>query len=139
MLLLKASALWLLILFCAVLNGGFREAVLLPRLGTPSALVLSGVLLCVCIVAVSLLFGRWLGLIGNWQALSVGLLWLCLTLAFEFGFGRLVQDQSWPEMLQAYKFQDGNIWPLVLVVTLFAPLLAVRARGRTQGEPQRGA
>jgi len=139
MLLLKASALWLLILVCAVLNGGLREAVLLPRLGTPVALVLSGVLLSACIVVVSLALVRWLGRLGTLQALSVGLFWLCLTLAFEFGFGRLVQNQTWPELLEAYTFRDGNIWPLVLVVTFFAPLLAVRARGRIPGEQQSGA
>lgn len=139
MLLLKASALWLLILACAVLNGGLREGVLLPKLGTPVALVLSGVLLSACILVVSLALVPWLGHLGSLRALAVGLFWLCLTLAFEFGFGRLVQGQSWPELLQAYAFKDGNIWPLVLVVTFLAPLLAVRARGRTQGEQQSGA
>lgn len=133
MLLLKASALWLLILVCAVLNGGFREAVLLPRLGTTTAYALSGALLSTCIVAVSLVFVRWLGRLNTSQALSVGLFWLCLTLAFEFGFGRLVQNHTWSELLEAYTFKDGNLWPLVLVVTFFAPLLAVRVRRQTQG------
>jgi hypothetical protein len=117
-----------------VLNGAFREAVLLPKLGTPIALLLSGGLLSVCIVVVPLVFVRWLGRLSTSQALSVGLCWLCLTLGFEFGFGRLVQNQTWPELLEAYTFKDGNILSLVLVVTFFAPLLAVRARGRTQGE-----
>jgi hypothetical protein len=139
MLLLKAFALWLLILFCAVLNGSVREAVLLPRLGTTIALVLSGVLLCLCIAVVSLVFVHWLGRLGTAHALSVGLFWLCLTLAFEFGFGLLVRNQSWPELLEAYTFKDGNIWPLVLVVTLIAPLFAVRVRGRARKEGQSGA
>jgi hypothetical protein len=37
MLPLKAAAIWLLILVLAVLNGAFREAVLLPCVGTPLA------------------------------------------------------------------------------------------------------
>jgi len=128
MLLLKSTAIWLFIMGCAVLNGGFREAVLLPKLGTPLALVLSGILLSVCIVVVTLAFVRWLGPLTSSQCLWLGLFWLCLTLVFEFGFGRLVQHRGWPELLEAYTFKDGNLWPLVLVVIFFAPLLAVRLR-----------
>lgn len=131
MFLLKAAALWLLILVCAVLNGGLREAVLLPNLGKPLALVFSGILLSLCIVAVSLLFVHSLGKMSDAQALKLGLFWLLLTLAFEFGFGRLVQHRSWQQLLEAYTFKDGNIWPLVLVVTFFAPLIAVRFQRHT--------
>lgn len=129
MLTLKATGVWLVILACAVLNGGFREALLMPALGKPVALLLSGVLLSVAILAVSLLLVPALGRLSSSQCLYVGLLWLCLTLVFEFGFGRLVQHQSWRQLLEAYTFKDGNLWPLVLVVTFVAPLLAVRLRG----------
>lgn len=129
MLTLKATAAWLLILVCAVLNGGLREALLMPSLGKPAALVLSGVLLSIVIVAVSLLLVPRLGRLSTSQGLYIGLLWLCLTLIFEFGFGRLVQHQSWQQLGEAYTFKEGNIWPLVLVVTLVAPLLALRVRG----------
>ena len=128
MLTLKATAIWLLILVCAVLNGALREAWLMPWFGRPAALVASGVLLSLVILGISLLAAPWLGRLTAAQCLSVGLLWLVLTLAFEFGFGRLVQHRSWQELGAAYTFQDGNIWPLVLVVTFFAPLLAARLR-----------
>ena len=128
MVLLRSLIAWLLILVFAMLNGVFREAVLLPKLGMPAALVLSGALLSVCVIIVALVLARWLRLGGASRSLSVGFLWLCLTLAFEFGFGRLVQGLSWREMLEAYTFKDGNIWPLVLVVTFFAPLAAARLR-----------
>ncbi len=128
MLLLKAAVIWLLILVCAVLNGAFREAVLLPRFGTPVALVLSGVLLAVLILVVSFASIGWLGPRNTPQSLRVGLFWLCLTLAFEFGFGRLVEHRGWSELLEAYTFKDGNLWPLVLAVTFFAPLAAFRVR-----------
>ena len=129
MLTLKATAVWLVILVCAVLNGGFREAVLMPSFGKPVGLVVSGLLLSIVIVAVSFLLVPGLGRLGTSQALYVGLLWLCLTLIFEFGFGRLVQHQSWQELVEAYTFKDGNAWSLVLVVIFIAPLLAVRVRG----------
>lgn len=126
---LKSLAVWLLILLCAIVNGGFREAVLLPRLGTTPAYVLSGVLLALVILGAALGCIRWLGVESPSQALRTGAFWLLLTLAFEFCFGRFVQGQPWPALLEAYTFRDGNLWPLVLLVTLLAPLIALRARG----------
>ena len=139
MLLLKAAGIWLLILVCAVLNGAFRESTLLPNLAKPVALVLSGLLLCLCIVVISLIFVHRLGRLGTSQSLSIGLFWLCLTLAFEFGFGRVLQHRTWPELLDAYTFKDGNLWPLVLVVTFLAPLLTVRLSAWPQQGSQSGA
>jgi len=126
---LKSLAVWLLILLGAIANGGLREAVLLPHLGPTPAYVLSGVLLMGVILGAARGSLRWLGVHNPSQALRTGALWLLLTLCFEFGFGRFVQGQPWPELLEAYTFRDGNLWPLVLLVTLFAPLIALRARG----------
>jgi membrane protease YdiL (CAAX protease family) len=124
MLVLKSVAAWLVILVLAMLNGILREAVLLANLSKPVAFVLSGLLLSSFILAVAVALARWLDLNSRWRSLSVGLLWLCLTLIFEFGLGGVVQGRSWAEMLEAYTFKDGNIWPLVLAVTFFAPLVA---------------
>ena len=126
---LKSIAVWLLILLGAIANGVLREAVLLPRLGTKPAYVLSGLLLGLVILGVTLGCIRWLGVQSQQQALRTGAFWLLLTLVFEFGFGRFVQGRSWPVLLEAYTFRDGNLWPLVLLVTLFAPLIALRSRG----------
>jgi hypothetical protein len=126
---LKSVAVWFLILLGAIANGGFRESVLLPRLGTTPAYLASGVLLALLILAVTLGCVHWLGVHSPAQALRTGAFWLLLTLGFEFGFGRLVQGKPWPVLLEAYTFQDGNLWPLVLLVTWFAPLIALRVRG----------
>lgn len=126
---LPSLVIWALILLGAIANGGLREAVLLPRLGTTPAYLLSGVLLALLILTVTLGCIRWLGVHNASQALRTGAFWLLLTLCFEFGFGLLVQGRPWSDLLQAYTFQDGNLWPLVLLVTLFAPLIAVRIRG----------
>lgn len=128
----KPFAAWLLILVLAVLNGGLRESVLVPALGLPAAYVLSGILLSACVLMVAIALAGWMKLGGARHSLAVGLLWLLLTVAFEFGFGRLVQDRSWSQMLDAYTFRDGNIWPLVLLVTFLAPLVAAVVRRRAR-------
>jgi len=125
--LVKAVAVWFLILLLAVLNGGLREALLLPAFGKPLALILSGLLLILFILVVSfLLVPRIKPPMRRAQAVILGLLWFGLTLVFEFGFGHWMQGRTWRELLEAYTFTDGNLWPLVLVVTACAPWLAVR-------------
>jgi hypothetical protein len=131
MLVPKAIGIWLLILGCAFLNGALREMVLVPALGSPAAPLLSGVLLCACILAVSLALVPRLGTLRVSQCLHLGLLWLALTLAFEISFG-LLRHQGWSTILEAYTFRNGNIWPVALLVTLIAPLMAARLRGHIQ-------
>ena len=124
MLLLKSLLAWLVILCFAAVNGALREAVLIPSLGTKNGFLLSGVLLsCLVALVAYALVRRKQGIAGS-QGLNIGILWLCLTLAFEFGFGRYIQNRSWAELLSAYTFKDGNLWPVVLLITLLAPYLA---------------
>lgn len=122
----KTIGLWLLILVFAILNGTFREVVLLPMMGKPFALMLSGILLSVFIMMVAWIFVPRIVAAQRIKPMYIGLLWLTLTLMFEFVFGRWVQGRSWSELLQSYTFKDGNLWPLVLLVTLAAPVTAVR-------------
>lgn len=124
----KSLAIWLAILGFAVANGALREAVLIPQLGRTAGLVLSGLLLSALILAIAFLALPWLGADRPPQFIGVGFGWLLLTLAFEFSFGRF-QGKSWPTILEAYTFKDGNVWPIVLVVTAAAPYIAARFRG----------
>jgi len=126
---LKALALWLAILALAIANGLLREMILIPRLGSTTGLVSSGILLSAGILLVAWAGAPWYGSLTSWQWMLVGAFWLGLTLMFEFGFGRLVQHKTWGEMLEAYTFKDGNIWPLVLLVTLVAPWLVAKIKG----------
>ncbi|MGM0449615.1 MAG: hypothetical protein ACQERE_02220 [Pseudomonadota bacterium] len=125
---LKALAIWFVILLLAIANGGMRESVLMPLLGTPIAFILSGLLLSALIVGVTYSTLPWLHLGSATQFWLLGCGWLALTLVFEFSFG-LWQGKSWPVMLEAYTFRDGNLWPVVLATTLAAPYLAAKLRG----------
>ena len=125
---LKALIVWAGILVLAVANGALREAVFLPGFGPPVALILSGLLLSVLIVCVAYLSIPWLGTRQPRHLLAIGAGWLFLTLVFEFSLG-LWQGKTWAVLLEAYRFQDGNLWPLVLAVTALAPLVAGRLRG----------
>jgi hypothetical protein len=127
--LLKVFTVWLTILIIAIINGILRETLLIPSLGAFRALIASGIILSCCIFLLALFATPWYGRLTASQYWIIGFLWLSLTLVFEFSFGRLVQHKSWSELLQPYMFTGGNIWPIVLVITLASPWVAARLRG----------
>lgn len=117
---------WVLILLFAIGNGALREALLMPALGAVAGMVISGLLLIAAVWLVSYLLLRvrpaQLPIHGLW----LGIGWLVATLAFEFGFGMAVQGKALAELLVAYSFAGGNLWPLVLLSVLIAPYLLTR-------------
>ncbi|KXK01423.1 MAG: hypothetical protein UZ17_ACD001001646 [Acidobacteria bacterium OLB17] len=125
--LFRATIVWAAILVLAVLNGMLREGVLLPRFGTTIGFVASGVILSLLIVLTAYLTVPWIGARTFRELLLTGFLWLILTLAFEFSFG-LVLGKTLNEILVAYSFRDGNLWPIVLLVTFLSPLAAAQLR-----------
>ena len=126
---LKAAVLWLGILVLAILNATLREKLLVPALGGFTGLIANGTILSVCIFLVAFAAVPWYGKLALRQWLLVGLFWLLLTLVFEFSFGRFAQHKTWAELLDAYTFQGGNIWSIVLVTIFIAPWLAAKVRG----------
>ncbi|WP_278799835.1 hypothetical protein [Marinobacter nauticus] len=125
--LLKGLLVWGGILVLAIANGVLREAVLEPAFGRSVALVLSGILLSLLIIGMAYVALPWLNVRHLAGLFGLGAAWLVLTLVFEFSFG-LWQGKSWAELLEAYTFRGGNLWPIVLAVTVFAPYLAARLR-----------
>ena len=121
------SLAWLAILVLAFGNGALRALWLNAALGPPYAQWLSGSLLIAAILLVTRLFAGHFAPCTPAQRWTIGAIWLALTMCFEFGMG-LAQGQSLPQMLAPYRFTDGNLWPLVLAVTVSAPALVAGAR-----------
>lgn len=124
----KAFAVWLGILVLAIANGALRDVALVPAMGSTLGLAASGVLLSVLILAVAYFALPWFGAAPFARYIAIGLGWLLLTLVFELTFGRLIQGKPWPEILAAYSFKNGNLWPVVLLVTAVAPYVAAKIR-----------
>lgn len=131
----RAVAVWVGILVFASLNGAVRDLILGPRLGDPVARAISTVVLCVLIGVVTWFTIGWIAPRTARQALSVGVAWLALTLAFEFLAGRYLFHKPWTTLLADYDLLRGRIWILVLVTTLFAPLAVARNRGLLHPPP----
>src|SRR5690606_5673360 len=61
------------------------------------------------------------------QAFLIGLIWVILTIAFEFALGR-VTNKSWEFLLKEYNILEGRIWPLFLLCLFFLPYIVYLIR-----------
>jgi hypothetical protein len=110
---------WIPMVLIAILNGAIREGWYGKHLSELQAHQIST-------VTGVLLFGVYIWvLIRIWrpesagQAITVGLMWLGMTVAFEFLFGHYVAKRPWRNLLHDYNLFAGHVWLVVLVwVTL---------------------
>lgn len=126
----RASLVWLGIAVLAVANGAFRDVVLLPRFGDPTARAISTLMLSVVILVVAAATVLWISPRPQVDAWRIGAYWLALTIAFEFLAGHYLFRVPWQRIVADYNVLNGHIWLLVLIVTLIAPAAAAALRGR---------
>jgi hypothetical protein len=60
------------------------------------------------------------------QALLVGVMWLLMTVAFEFGFGHYVAGHEWGRLFSDYDLAAGRLWTVFLLWVLVAPYVFFR-------------
>jgi hypothetical protein len=125
----RGLAVWLGILLLANLNGAVREMWLIPAMGKIPGRALSTVVLSVLVFLIAWLTVGWIRPVSTGDAMLIGLVWLLLTLGFEFLVGHYVFHKPWAELTEDYNVARGRIWPLVLVAVLFAPLWTARIKG----------
>ena len=113
----------------AILNGGVRNVLLTPRIGEQAGHVVSTRVLSGLIFLVAWYVTPWIGPSSPQGAWLIGLLWLVLTVGFEFLAGHYVFGHPWQKLYADYNAIRGRIWPLVLVTSLVVPTLVFRLRG----------
>jgi hypothetical protein len=117
---------WLLILPLMVANGIFREVMLVPYLGRAGADIASAIIGIAIILSISGLFLRRATDTSFGSLARISVIWLVLTVAFEFLFGHYVDGKSWAELIGNYAIWHGRLWPLVLASLALAPFLWTR-------------
>jgi len=117
---------WIPMVLIAIANGVMREAWYTKRLGELRAHQLScatGILLfAIYVWAIVCFFPPR----SSGQALAIGLMWLVLTVAFEFIFGHFARGIFWNELLADYNILAGRLWVLVLLWVTIAPYIFYR-------------
>ncbi len=95
----KYLAAWLVMLLVAVANGAGRDItyglhvdeLTAHQISTVTGILLLGLVIWLCSAVIPLSSGR--------EAVSLGLFWAALTVAFEFVFFHFIGGQSWSELL----------------------------------------
>ena len=119
---------WLGMMVLAIVNGIVRERWIAPRMSALAAHQCSTLLL----LAILWLYGEILftcfPLTSAGQAVSLGLCWLLLTLAFECGVGRLIGKRSWRSLMEEYNLLRGRLWLFIPLWLVLFPVLRWLAR-----------
>lgn len=122
------TAFWFGMVAIAILNGVIREKIYgryLEELPAHQVSTFIGLFL----------FGAYIWILSkkfpigsSTQALTIGGIWLVMTVIFEFVFGHFVMGQTWSRLFYDYNLLKGRMWSLVLVWTAIAPYLFYRIR-----------
>ena len=117
---------WIPMVLIAIANGALREATygkLMSELQAHQISTLSGLFLFSAYI--------WI-VIRTWRpdtsakAITIGLIWLGLTVAFEFLFGHYVVGHPWSKLLYDYNVFAGRVWVVVLTWVTVAPYVFYR-------------
>jgi hypothetical protein len=119
---------WFVMLIIAVANGTLRQFTfgkVMPELHSHQLSTLIG----------SILMGLFIWfVIRKWppesgrKALLIGLMWMGLTVAFEFFMGLVLAGRPLAQVLHDYDILSGRVWPLLLIWIALAPWLFYRLR-----------
>ena len=125
---LKYTIAWVPMVFIAIVNGAVRQFGYGKLLNQLPAHQLS------CLTGIALFFVYTWCLSLYWplessrQAFTIGLIWLILTIAFEFLFMQYGAKVPWGKLLQDYNILEGRLWVLVLFAVFMAPYVVFRIR-----------
>jgi len=125
----QSVLVWIIMAFVTILFAVFREAIFIPATelsGTVArALLLPAAMLYIFVIAY-LFFKTTKAKYTMKDALRIGIIWLVLTIAFEFTFGSIVMGNSLSALVADYNLLAGRTWSLFLFTLLVAPLIVAR-------------
>ena len=123
----KHFLLWLPMIAIAFANAAIRQLFFIKYFSELRAHQLSTItLIILCFIYVGFVF-PFLSIQNGKQAILIGLIWVVLTVLFEFSLGRIV-NRSWKNLLQDYSIIEGRIWLLFLICLFFMPFVLYTLR-----------
>ncbi|MBI1178427.1 hypothetical protein GC207_13410 [bacterium] len=125
----RALAIGLLIAAMEVLQGVLRVRLLNRPLGDRRARQVGVWIGSVVILFVAWLSGPWIGASTRGELLAVGAIWLAIMLALDLLFGRWVFKFTWSRIARDFDVRRGGLLGIGMLVVLFAPLIAGKLLG----------
>jgi hypothetical protein len=117
----KYLTAWFVMLLASVANGAIRDFTYGKHMDELTAHQLSTVGSVLLLGIVIWGFVRLYPPSSGKKAISIGLLWMALTVAFEFLFFHYVGGHSWSELVANYNVLKGRVWVFVLAWVAIAP------------------
>lgn len=117
--------LWFPMVLIAVINGTARESWYGKFIDELAAKQISTISLIILLGAYIFLVIRKYPPESELQSLWIGLFWVILTLAFEFGFG-LYRGNTMSHLLEEYNLLKGNLWMLIPIWIICAPFISYK-------------
>ncbi len=127
---LRAVAVWLVIIAAETVHGILRGLLLVPLVGDHPARQIGVLIGSLIIFAVAYLCVPWIATPTKIQILGVGLLWVVLTILFEVVLGYFVLGLPWERITEDYDRTRGGFLEFGMLFMALSPLLAVRMRDR---------
>lgn len=124
MLYLKSLGIWFILAVSAILVATFRIGILLPAFGEQTAHQLGTVLYLIVQFIIIFFFIKKMKIKEVKTLLSIGIIWVVITIIFEFIFGHYVMGHPWQKLFADYNLLNGRLWVLVLINNLAAPLIS---------------
>ena len=126
--LIKYVVAWVPMLFIAIANGALRQFTFGKHMTELRAHQISTAI-------GSVLIGLFIyGVVRVWppasakQAFAIGLIWLLLTVIFEFAMGWLIMHRPWALLFNDYNLTEGRVWVLFLAWLTISPYVFFRFR-----------
>lgn len=119
---LKYFLLWFPMVFIAIVNGTARDLWYKKYIDELAARQLSTLSLIIFLGVYMFFVIKRFPPQSVSQSLFVGLIWLVLTLVFEFGLG-FYRGNSWTQLLDDYNILKGHIWLLIPIWIISAPYI----------------
>lgn len=116
---------WFLFMVLAIINAIVREGIFSSFLNELRAHQLSTLTLMTIFFIVTYLVLRFSNIhLSSEQAFIMGVIWLILTICFEFLAGHYAFGNSWDKLIADYNILKGRIWILIPLTTLLSPVFA---------------
>lgn len=121
---IRIFMVWFLFIPIAVLNGIVRDLLYKPIVGDVTAHQISTLIAVLAFFLLAFSFMKnHITSVSVPTALTIGLVWLSMTILFEFYFGYFVDHKSWEYLLGDYNVFRGRLWPLFLLAMSLTPVI----------------
>lgn len=130
----KYILLWFPMIIIAILNGALRQGIyvnFLDNLEAHQLSVVSGILFFA--IYIWIITRKW-KIKSSKESIQIGLIWLLMTIVFEFLFGHFVMGHSWEKLFYDYNILEGRLWMIVLIWITISPFIFYRMHLKRQNK-----